>query len=377
MRSEFRLSASERDPRFLRRLWIATLVVLLPVVSAGCTGTVRPDATVPTAAVVNSAAEAESAEDLGGIDKLVEAARSEGSVVVTGALESDPYRGRLAYLFSSKYGIKVEFSDSETGSDVVSLGPDPATRPTSRLAPYRFELFKQLQLEEKDPEGLWANDYAGAMVFGYNADKLGYLSSVEEVLKRADAGDVAIRGGLDDVDSTTFAALMLACGEGDCSDYAFGVKQLERLVSSGFLATDAASIAEIRDGQRSVVIDWDFTQRARAMGLSSWGVAWGSSTPGERTVVASHAVGVNRLAPHPAAARLWVEFIFSVPAQTTLLALGAVPSLFDYMASIGGVDVNALASASLYDGAAEAPSPELIAAARDAVTKSPRLRTSG
>ena len=53
---------------------------------------------------------------------------------------------------------------------------------------------------------------------------------------------------------------------------------------------------------------------------------------------------INIDAPHPAAARLWQEFIYSPEAQNLYLASGAYPVTLDAMVTAGTVDKTALDS---------------------------------
>lgn len=89
------------------------------------------------------------------------------------------------------------------------------------------------------------------------------------------------------------------------------------------------------------MIDWSYNNLAAATeneGQRNW----------KTTVLPGSAVGsyynqaINVDAPHPAAARLWQEFIFSPEAQNLYLAAGAYPSTLAAMVEADTVDQKAL-----------------------------------
>lgn len=317
---------------------------------------------------------ATTAVDLGGIDVLASYARKEGTVVIAGAQDlDDPYRARLAAAFSRKYSIKVEFSESRDKADVVALPRIRSDQDSGDLVPYRVALFAQVAEDDKEPSGLWTNDYSVAMSIGYDPYGLGYPQSATDALASAANGAVAVRGGSSDLESLTFAALMFRCLGSRCGTVSDGVDRLREFRERGVLGVGKPSTRQIIDREQSVVIDWDNAQGVRAADLSGSGLAWSSGGPELGTVKVSHGLGVRRLAQHPAAARLWMEFIFSLDSQNELLHERVVPSLLPFMDSIGGVDLEALQKVPLYPVAPTSPSTADVQEARELIRKSPEI----
>jgi putative spermidine/putrescine transport system substrate-binding protein len=72
------------------------------------------------------------------------------------------------------------------------------------------------------------------------------------------------------------------------------------------------------------VINWDYLNTASVVGSSNWKVF----VPGDAVIGGYYAQAINKQAPHPAAARLWEEFLYSQDAsggQNLWLEGGARP----------------------------------------------------
>jgi putative spermidine/putrescine transport system substrate-binding protein len=88
-----------------------------------------------------------------------------------------------------------------------------------------------------------------------------------------------------------------------------------------------------------VVIDWDYTNAAVTSKLSSWKVV----VPQNAQVGGYYYQAINKDAPHPAAARLWQEFLYSDEGQNLYLRGGARPVRADAMQDAGTLDTKAYA----------------------------------
>ncbi len=80
----------------------------------------------------------------------------------------------------------------------------------------------------------------------------------------------------------------------------------------------------MKAGTTPVVFDWDYLNATHGADVPSWKVF----VPSNAVLGGYYAQAVNKEAPHPAAARLWEEFLFSQAAtggQNLWLAGGARP----------------------------------------------------
>ncbi|BBY18860.1 ABC transporter substrate-binding protein [Mycolicibacterium litorale] len=297
-------------------------------------------------------AEATSAADFGGMDKLVEAAKGEGELNVIALPPDWANYGAIIDTFSKKYGIKVNSAQPDAASqdeinaanqqrgkstapDVFDLGQSVALANTGMFAPYKVETFDDIPAEFKDPDGTWVNDYGGYMSIGYDSAKVPPIASVDDLLKPEYRGKVALNGDPTQAGAAFSGVMMVALSQGgSADDIAPGVEFFRKLKEAGnFLPVDPTP-ATIESGQTPVVIDWDYLNAAETKKLPSWKVV----VPPGPAVAGYYYQAVNKEAPHPAAARLWQEFLYSDEGQNLYLGGGARPVRAEPMQKAGTLD---------------------------------------
>jgi putative spermidine/putrescine transport system substrate-binding protein len=299
-----------------------------------------------------SAAKATSASAAGGMSALVKAAKKEGTLNTIALPPDWANYGAIIKAFSAKYGIKVNSEQPDATSqdeidaakrtkgtsrapDVFDLGQAVALANTSMFAKYKVSTWNDIGAKFKDPNGTWVNDYGGYMAIGYDSAKVPAPKSIDDLLGPKYKGKVTLNG-----DPTTSGAgfsgvLMAAVAKGGSADnIAPGVKFFSQVKKAGNLVPLDPTSATVKSGQTPVVIDWDYTNAAHVADVPTW-----------KVVLLPHiAVGgfyyqaVNADAPHPAAARLWEEFLFSDQGQNLWLAGGARPVRADAMVKAGTID---------------------------------------
>ena len=84
--------------------------------------------------------------------------------------------------------------------------------------------------------------------------------------------------------------------------------------------------ATVASGQTPISIDWDYNNLAYIKGAPS--ARWGVTIPSDGVYGGYYAQAVNATAPHPYAARLWEEFLYSDQGQIIWLKGGAHPARF-------------------------------------------------
>lgn len=354
----------------------AVAFVLLLAGSAGCAPPEKSGDREQLQSGV-TASEATSAEDFGGIDGLVQAAKDEGELNVIALPPDWANYGAIIKAFSDKYGIKVNSAQPDASSqdeinaanqqkgkstapDVFDLGQSVALANTSMFAPYRVANFDDIPAAYKDPDGTWVNDYGGYMSIGYDSAKVAPVTSIDDLLKPEYRGKVALNGDPTQAGAAFSGVLMVALSQGgSVDDIAPGVEFFRKLADAGnFLPVDPTP-ATIESGQTPVVIDWNYTNAAETKKLPSWQVL----VPPDYAVAGYYYQAINKDAPHPAAARLWQEFLYSDEGQN-LFALGGVrPVRADNMTADGTLDEAAAASVPVIDGPVTVPSPQQTEAA--------------
>lgn len=350
----------------IKRALAATAAVSLALALAACGGDSGDDGgsgggetggTDGTTAV--DAATATSAEDFGGFEALVAAAEEEGELNVIALPENWANYGEIINLFEEKYDITVNSADPDVSSaeeiaaadnlrgqstapDVFDLGSAVALSSLDYFAPYQVQTWDDIPADYKESTGLWVYDYTGLMSIGYDSDAVPEPTSLDDLLGEDYRGKVAINGDPTQAGAAAAAVNLVALQNGgSADDIQPGIDWFEELNDLGnFLPLDPTP-ATIASGETPVVFDWSYNNLAEAKnneGMRNWMV----------TILPGVAVGsyynqaINADAPHPAAARLWQEHIYSDEVQNLYLAAGAYPVRLQAMVDAGTVDQAAL-----------------------------------
>ena len=299
-----------------------------------------------------NAAEATSAEDFGGLDELVAAAQEEGELNVIALPPDWANYGEIIETFADKYDIKVNSAQPDAASqdeinaaqqlegtdrapDVFDLGQSVALANTDMYAPYQVETWDDIPDEFKDPDGAWVNDYGGYMSIGYDSSEVPDVTSLDDLLGADFKGKVALNGDPTQAGAAFSGVMMAAVANGgSADDVAPGVDYFGELKEAGnFLPVDPTP-ATVESGQTPVVIDWDYLNASLAKDIPSWKVV----VPEEAVIAGYYFQAINADAPHPAAARLWQEFLYSDEGQNLWLKGGARPVRAEAMAEAGTID---------------------------------------
>jgi putative spermidine/putrescine transport system substrate-binding protein len=316
--------------------------------------------------------EAKSAADFGGMDALVEAAKKEGELNVIALPPDWANYGAIIKAFGDKYGIKVNSAQPDAASqdeinaanqqkgkstapDVFDLGQSVALANTSMFAPYKVATWDDIPAAYKDADGTWVNDYGGYMSIGFDSAKVPPVTSVDDLLKPEYNGKVALNGDPTQAGAAFSGVLMVALSQGgSADDIAPGVEFFRKLKAAGnFLPVDPTP-ATIESGQTPVVIDWNYLNAAETAKLPSWQVV----VPPNGVVAGYYYQAINKDAPHPAAARLWQEFLYSDEGQNLFAAGGVRPVRADQMLQAGTIDKAAVDKIPVIDGPVTVPSPD-------------------
>jgi putative spermidine/putrescine transport system substrate-binding protein len=325
------------------------------------------------------AGEATSAADFGGLDGLVTAAKKEGQLNVIALPPDWANYGAVLKAFQDKYGIKVTSAQPDASSqdeinaatqqkgkstapDTFDLGQSVALANTAMFAPYKVEKFDDVPAQMKDPNGAWVNDYGGYMSIGFDTAKVPPVTSVNDLLKPEYQGKVALNGDPTQAGAAFAGVVMVALTQGgSADDVAPGVEFFGKLKQAGnFLPVDPTP-ATIESGQTPVVIDWNYLNAGETKKLPTWQVL----VPDNAAVAGYYNQAINKDAPHPAAARLWQEFLYSDEGQNLYAAGGVRPVRADAMIKAGTIDAAAARELPAIDG----PTTILTQAQSDAATK--------
>ncbi|HET6563682.1 MAG TPA: ABC transporter substrate-binding protein [Marmoricola sp.] len=298
------------------------------------------------------AATATSAEEFGGMEELEKAAQEEGELNVIALPPDWANYGEIIDTFSEKYDIEVnsaqpdaasqdeinaanQLEGTERAPDVFDLSQSVALANTDMFAPYQVQTWDDIPAEFKDPDGTWVNDYGGFMSIGYDSAEVPEVTSLDDLLGPEFKGKVALNGDPTQAGAAFSGVVMAAVANGgSADDVAPGVEFFGDLKEAGnFLPVDPTP-ATIESGQTPVVIDWDYLNAAEGAKLDTWELL----VPSDAVVAGYYHQAINADAPHPAAARLWQEFLYSDEGQNLWLEGGARPVRAEAMAEAGTID---------------------------------------
>ena len=303
----------------------------------------------------SKAANATSVADVGGLDALVAAAKQEGNLNVIALPPDWANYGKMISGFSAKYGIKITSAQPDATSqdeinaanqlkgtsrapDVFDVGLNIALANTGLFAPYKVQGWNDIPEALKESSGKWFSDYGGYMSIGYDAGKVPAPTSMKDLLKPAYKGKVALNGDPTQA-AAAFSGVVAAALDngGSADDIAPGVQFFADLKKAGnFLPVDPTP-ATVESGQTPVVIDWDYLNAGQSEKLKGK-IDWKVVVPKNAVVGSYYVQAINKDAPHPAAARLWEEYLFSDEGQNIWLAGSARPIRADAMVKAGTID---------------------------------------
>jgi putative spermidine/putrescine transport system substrate-binding protein len=299
----------------------------------------------------------------GGMTALVTAAKKEGTLNVIALPANWANYGNIIKDFTAQYGIKVNSiapTDSSAqevtqiqqkkgtslAADVLDVGGSVATASTSLFTPYEVATWSSIPAGLKDPNGLYVGDYGGFMSVGYNSAKFGTITSLSQLLGSKFKSAVALNGNPTQANAALNGVMMASMAQGGSADsIAAGVAFFHQLKAKGNYVPVQATAATIKAGTTPVVFNWDYLNTAAVVGQPA--STWKVFVPANAELGGFYYQAINKDAPHPAAARLWEEFLFSQAAaggQNLWLQGGARPAEQAAMTSNSSLDQAAAAA---------------------------------
>ena len=338
----------------------------------------------------NKAATAKSAADLGGMDALVAAAKAEGTLNLITLPRTWAGYGDLMDNFTKKYGIKITDANPDGSSqdeinavkqlkgqdrapDALDLGSSFALSAASAnlLAPYQVATWKDIPDSQKDAQGRWYNDYGGYISIGYDSKRVTTPpTSFADLAKPEYKGMVALNGDPTKAGAAfagVFAASLAKGGNAD--NVQPGIDFFGGLKKSGNFIPVGATQATIQSGQTPITIDWDYLQVSAANTLKGK-VDWKVVVPKDGLYANYYNQAISATAPHPAAARLWEEYLYSAEGQNGFLKGWARPVELAAMQSAGTVDKDELAALPQVSGSSPFPTEAQLDAAKKVIADS-------
>jgi len=278
--------------------------------------------------------------------------------------------GEILSTFQKKYNIPIT-NDNPDGSsaqenqairslkgdkrapDVVDVSPGFAVSGTAEglYTRYFVSSFSTIPRAMKDTRGYWWGDYWGAVSIGYNANLIRTAPrSFADLLKSDYRGKVALNGSPLTSGSAVAGVFAAAIANGgSLKDVGPGIDYFSRLKKAGNFIPVQATPQTVASGQTPIVIDWDYLNLAYRKEFPA--AKWTTIVPRDGAYGAFYCQAINASAPHPWAARLWEEFLFSDQGQLLWLKGYSHPARFNDLAKrkkIPASLLKALPSPALY-----------------------------
>ena len=304
------------------------------------------------------------------LSEFVAEAKKEGRLNVIALPPNWANYGEIIRTFSRKYGIPITSADPDASSAtenqaVRSLKGDPRAPDVLDVSPtfaiaganeglyakYFTTNFKKVPRAMKDGRGFWIGDYWGVVSLGVNTAVVSNVPrSWKDLLKPEYKNKVALNGSPLTSGSAVAGVFSASLANGgSLQNIVPGIDFFARLKEAGNFIPIQATPQTIASGQTPITIDWDYLNIAYAKEFPAAKI---------RTVIPSDAVygayycqAINATAPHPWAARLWQEFLYSDQGQLLWLKGYSHPALFTDMVGRKVVPkalINALPSAAAY-----------------------------
>src|SRR3569623_1455846 len=349
-------------------------------------------ASLSVAALLGTTA-ASTAADL---DALYKAAQGEGQLTTIALPHDWCGYGAVIDAFKKKYpGITVNELNPDAGSgdeieaikanqgntgpqapDVIDVGLSfgPSSKDAKLIQPYKVSTWDSIPDSAKDADGYWYGDYYGVLAFLVNNDLVATPPKSRADLKTLDyANQFALAGdprAANQAIQSVYAAGIANGGSAGADAGTKGLAYFADLNKAGNFVPVIGKAAPVAQGTTPLVAAWDYNALAWKDGFAG--------NPKAQVVVPSDAVvagvyiqAISAYAPHPNAAKLWMEYLYSDEGQLGWLAGYCHPIRFNDLAAKNAIPADLIANlpdTALY-AKAVFPTREEQAAAKDAITK--------
>ena len=296
-----------------------------------------------------------------GMDELVAAAKAEGQLTVIAVSHDWCGYGALIQGFKDKYGLTVNELNPNAGSgeelatikanmdnkgpqapDVIDIGLvfGPTAKQDNLLQPYKVQTWDEIPDVVKDPDGYWYGDYYGVLAFIINKDIVTkYPGDWSDLLDPAYRKSVSIPADPRTANNAILSiyAAGLATGAQPGAEAArAGLAFYRKLKDAGNLVAGFGTASSIAKGETPITTRWDFNGITYNQNFKG-NPPLDTIVPKGVTVAGVYAQAISKYAPHPNAAKLWMEYLYSDEGQSGFLKGLCHPIRFDAMRKSGKI----------------------------------------
>jgi putative spermidine/putrescine transport system substrate-binding protein len=238
------------------------------------------------------------------------------------------YGGQWA-LYTKNYGIEHQDTDMSSG-EILSALKAEASAPVADITdlgfnfaqvvndddlaqPYKNQHWDEIPDYAKDPDGRWAAGYWGAIAFTVNKDLVPNVPQTWDDLLKPEYKDTICMK--DPRESATANMVVLAAAVakgGDETNPQPGLDYFAELTKAGSLRPIAPSTSAIQKGECPISLFWDFDGLSKKKDLA---MNLEVVIPTDGTVAGLYIQFATKGAPHPNAAKLLLEQLYSDEGQ--------------------------------------------------------------
>lgn len=329
------------------------------------------------------------------MDQLIAAAKKEGQLNVIALPRDWCGYGALIDGFKAKYGLQVNELNPDAGSgdeleaikankgnmgpqapDVIDVGLSfgPSAKSQGLLQPYKVSTWSTIPDSAKDADGYWYGDYYGVLAFEVNKDIVKHVpQDWPDLLKPEYKNAVALAGdprASAQAIQGVYAAGLSIAKEDPSKAADTGLNFFAEMNKKGNFVPVIGKAASLAQGATPIVIRWDYNALADRDTLKG-NPAVEVIVPKSGVVAGVYAQAISAYAPHPNAAKLWMEYLYSDEGQLGWLKGYCHPIRFQDLANNKKIPADLMAKLPPSDAYDKAVFPTLDQqdAAKEIITK--------
>jgi putative spermidine/putrescine transport system substrate-binding protein len=199
-----------------------------------------------------------------------------------------------------------------------------------------------------------------------------------ELLDPQYKGQVALNGNPTQA-AAAFSGVWAAAlaNKGSLDNIGPGIDFFKKVKDAGNFNPVEVTPATVQSGETPLAIDWDYVNAGLVSTLKTAGIDWQVNVPKDGVFGSYYSQAINKFAPHPAAARLWEEFLYSDEGQNIWLKGLSRPVRLAAMQKSGKADDAALKALPQVDAKVEFPDDAQQTAAKKVVSDRWNAEMSG
>ena len=336
--------------------------------------------TTAIALIFGSVAHAQTVD----MDALIAAAKTEGTLTTIALPHDWCNYGAVIEGFKAKYGLEVNELNPNAGSgdeieaikankdntgpqapDVIDVGLSfgPAAKDEGLIQPYKVSTWDSIPDSAKDADGYWYGDYYGVLAMAVNKDVVTDASptSFADLKDPIYSNMIAIPGDPRTGNSSMmslYAAGTAMGGKGGAETATAGIAFLKDLKASGNFVETGGSAQNFAQGTTPIMFDWDYNILAMRDSLAG-NPPMDVVIPSDGVIAGVYVQAISAYAPHPNAAKLWMEYLYSDEGQLGWLSGYCHPIRFNDMVERGVIPADMMDKLPPAEGYAKAIFPTL------------------